>query len=57
MAERDVQTNRLADEVGCHPGTLTQIKRGQVKPGADLKQRIADALDSTVAELFAEVEQ
>lgn len=57
MAEVDIQTKQLAAIVECHPGTLTQIRRGQVKPGAALKQRIADALDSTVEELFAEVEK
>lgn len=52
QAELDVDNRALAELVGIAPGTLSQIHRGRMAPSAGLRARIAEALDSTVEELF-----
>lgn len=56
MAELDVPANELADVVGIHEGSMSQIQRGRLRPSAALQHRIAEALGSTVDDLFAPVE-
>lgn len=54
IAELDRSQTALAAEIGCVPETITQVLRGRLRPSDGLKARLADALHSTVAELFDE---
>jgi len=43
----------VARAAGCAAGTLTHVVRGRLRPSADLRHRIAAAVDRDEAELFA----
>jgi len=53
QAELGVSNDELAAKVHRHRGSISQVHRGRTVPSAALRQLIADALDSTVDELFA----
>jgi transcriptional regulator with XRE-family HTH domain len=43
----------LAARAGSHVGNLSRIERGTAKPSLDLLYRLSEALDFTLAEIFA----
>ncbi len=49
---RGMTRNELADTVGVHYQTIGYIERGEYAPSLALAFRIANALESTVDELF-----
>jgi transcriptional regulator with XRE-family HTH domain len=55
--ELEISNVELAAIVHRHPGSISQIHRGRTVPSAGLRQLIADALDSTVDELFAPADE
>jgi transcriptional regulator with XRE-family HTH domain len=55
--ELGVSNDALAAKVNRHRGTISQIHRGRTVPSVGLRQLIADALDSTVDELFAPADE
>jgi transcriptional regulator with XRE-family HTH domain len=54
LARRGITRRVLADAVGVHPNTLTNINSGVMLPSASLRARIALALGKTEDELFGE---
>ena len=43
----------LAGSVNSHVGNLSRIERGLARPSIDLLYRLADALDTSLSDLFA----
>lgn len=54
---RGFTLQRLADQTGTHVGNLSRIERDLSKPGLDLLFRLADAMNYSLATLFAFTEK
>jgi transcriptional regulator with XRE-family HTH domain len=54
--ERGVSQEELADRAKLDRSYMSSIERGQQNPGIVLILRVANALDMTATELFAEAE-
>ena len=51
--ELEMTQARVAEVVGCNKGTYANIEGGKRSPSLKTAQRIAEALESTVDELFS----
>lgn len=56
LVRHDVSRTQLARKVGCSNSYISRVMRGHEVPSDEMKARIAEALDSTVAELFTSAE-
>ncbi len=54
IAELDRPLAEVALRAGCAAASITHVVRGRLRPSDALKVRLAEALESTVAELFEE---
>jgi transcriptional regulator with XRE-family HTH domain len=52
IARQGLTLAALSHLVGCHAGYISQIIRGHAVPSAQLRERIATALDAPESELF-----
>ena len=52
LARQDITGRELAERVGVHPGSISQIIRGRLRPSEDLRFRIADYLGVDESALF-----
>lgn len=51
---RGLSLRQLAERVGCTPSYLSMVENDKLDPSASRLKKIADALDSTIVELFSE---